>query len=211
MTTDAKRSRRARDNDRVQRRRDEILDEAAPVFASRGYRQMDVQELADRVGVAKGTVYNYFASKEALFLDTVDRVMRRLQGAVREAADGEADALERIAAAVRAHLAFFDRHPAFVELLILERAEFKDRRTPTYFRYKEANEDRWRRLAEQLIRDGRLRRMPVDRMLDVISDLLYGAIFTNAFAGRDKSFEQQAEDVLDVVWHGILPAGESAE
>jgi AcrR family transcriptional regulator len=210
MTTGAKRPRGPKDTERMRRRRDAILDQAAPVFARRGYRQMDVQELADRVGVAKGTVYNYFASKEMLFLDTVDRVMRRLQGAVREAADAETDALERIAAAVRAHLAFFDRHPEFVELLILERAEFKDRRAPTYFRYKEANEDRWRRLAEQLIRDGRLRRVPVDRVLDVISDLLYGAIFTNAFAGRDKSFEQQAEDVLDVVWHGILPAGESA-
>ena len=134
MSIDPKRPRGTKDTELARRRQDEILDEAAPVFARRGYRQMDVQELADGVGVAKGTVYNYFPSKKTLFLATVDRVMRRLQCRVREAADGEPDALERIAAAVRAHLAFFDRHPEFVELLILERAEFKDRLTPTYFR-----------------------------------------------------------------------------
>jgi AcrR family transcriptional regulator len=210
MSAEDRGPRRPKDANLYRQRQDEILDAAAPLFARHGYRQTDVQELADTIGVAKGTVYNYFPSKEALFLATVDRVMRRLQGAVQEAAESQPESLERIAAAVRAHLAFFDTHPEFVELLIVERAEFKDRLTPTYFRYKEANEDKWRRLTEKLIRDGRVRPIPVDRMMDVISDLLYGAIFTNAFARRSKSFEQQAEDVLDVMWHGILPSGEVA-
>jgi AcrR family transcriptional regulator len=130
--------------------------------------------------------------------------MRRLQSAIAEATEPEADPLERITRAVRTYLAFFDTHPEFVELIILERAEFKRRHMPTYFLYRAANEEKWRRLVEELIEQGRLRRVPAERVTDVISDLLYGAIFTNVFAGRGKSFEQQADDVLDVVWHGIL-------
>lgn len=207
MTSGAKGPRRPKDEELCRRREDAILDAAAPVFARQGYRQMDVQELADAVGLAKGTVYNYFPSKQALFLATVDRVMRRLQAEIANVTDEEPDPLERITQAVRAYLAFFDAHPEFVELIILERAEFKDRRTPTYFLYREANEHKWRSLVEELIAAGRLRAVPAERVTDVISDLLYGAIFTNVFAAREKSFEQQADDVLDVVWHGILAPG----
>ena len=206
MTMEAKGPRRPKDEELCRRREDAILDAAAPVFAEHGYRQMDVQGLADAVGVAKGTVYNYFPSKQELFLATVDRVMRRLQSEIAEATETETDPLERITRAVRTYLAFFDTHPEFVELIILERAEFKRRRTPTYFLYRAANEEKWRCLVEELIEQGRLRPVPAERVTDVISDLLYGAIFTNVFAGRGKSFEQQADDVLDVVWHGILPS-----
>jgi hypothetical protein len=49
----------------------------------------------------------------------------------------------------------------------------------------------------------------VERIIDVLGDTLYGAMFTNHFAGRGKSFEAQAEDVLDVVFHGIVPEGQA--
>ena len=59
-------------------RREQILDAAAEVFAQHGYRNTDVQFVADALQVGKGTVYRYFPSKEALFLAAVDRGMRRL-------------------------------------------------------------------------------------------------------------------------------------
>jgi hypothetical protein len=46
--------------------------------------------------------------------------------------------------------------------------------------------------------------MPVERVIDVLGDAVYGTMFTNYFAGRDKPYQQQAEDVLDVVFNGIL-------
>jgi hypothetical protein len=60
-----------------------------------------------------------------------------------------------------------------------------------------------------LIREGRVRAIPVGRITDVISDLLYGTIFTNHFARRSKSFEAQACDIVDVFFHGILRRPES--
>jgi hypothetical protein len=46
--------------------------------------------------------------------------------------------------------------------------------------------------------------VPVSRIMDVLSDLVYGTMFTNHFSGRHKPVEVQAEDILDVVFHGIL-------
>ena len=72
------------------------------------------------------------------------------------------------------------------------------------FVYREAALDQWRALYRELMASGRVRKMPVERILDVTSDLLYGAIFTNRFAGRRKRFDTQAEEIIDLVFHGIL-------
>lgn len=202
---------RPRDDALTARRQDEILCKAASVFAEHGYRQTDVQAIADGLGLAKGTIYRYFNSKECLFLATVDKGMRCLSERVNAAADEADDSLLEIEHAICAYLAFFDEHPHLVELLIQERAEFKDRKKPTYFEHRDANIGRWQRLISHLIEEGRIRRAPVDRVLDVISDLLYGTIFTNHFAGRRRSLEQQAADILDVIFHGILSERERAQ
>jgi hypothetical protein len=106
--------------------------------------------------------------------------------------------------ALEAYLAFFDEHPQFVELLIQERALFKDRKKPTYFEHRERNIGRWQALLSQLIEEGRLRRMPAEKIMDVVNDLVYGTMFTNYFTGRRRSFQEQAQDILDVVFYGIL-------
>lgn len=52
--------------DRQSRRR-AILDAAAAVFDSQGYSATTVEEIAERAGISKGSVYNYFQSKHDLF------------------------------------------------------------------------------------------------------------------------------------------------
>ena len=110
----------------------------------------------------------------------------------------------------RAFLGFFAEHPKFVELLILERALFKDRTTPTYFVHRERNRMRWHDLYREMIAEGRIRDMPVERITTVFMDLAYGTIFTNYFTGRCRSSEDQARDILDVIFHGILGDSERA-
>jgi AcrR family transcriptional regulator len=201
---------RPRDESLPERRRAEILAVATAMFAQHGFADTDVQQIADRVGVGKGTVYRYFATKEALFLAAVDWSMRRLRGAVDAAADNAETPLGRIGAGVRAYLEFFDRNPDVVELLIQERAQFRDRQQPTYFQHRDANLGPWRELFQDLIRQGVLRDIPVDRITDVISDLLYGTMFTTYFAGRKKTLSSQCEDILDLLFRGLLARPEGA-
>lgn len=190
-------------------RRQQILDTAAEVFAREGYRHTDLQDVADALGIGKASVYRRFASKQELFLAAVDHGMVELRAEVERAVAPVADPLEQIAAAIRAYLDFFDGHPHFVELLIQERAEFRDRQEPTYFAHRKSGITRWRRLYQDLIDAGRVRPMPVDRISDVMSSAVYGTMFTNFFAGHSKASAQQAQDILDVVFHGILaPGGE---
>ncbi len=72
-------------------RRDRILDAAMRHFADRGYRGTRVEDVAAEVGVAKGTVFLDFGSKEALFLEAFKRAVSLLPAWL----DAPADVVEQ--------------------------------------------------------------------------------------------------------------------
>jgi AcrR family transcriptional regulator len=203
QATDRKMKRCCSDED-VLARREEILRTATELFAEHGFSDAITQSLADRLGVGKGTIYRHFPSKRELFLAAADRVMRKLQEQILANIAGVEDGLEQVARGIRAFLSFFAAHPEYVELLIQERAQFKDRKRPTYFEHREVNVQRWRKLYARLIAEGRVRDIPVERITDVVGNLIYGTMFTNFFTGQAKPVEQQAQEILDVVFRGIL-------
>ena len=67
-------------------KRERFLVEAARLFAERGFSQTDMAELASRANVAKGSVYDYFDSKEDLYLyvcrDGLERSRRAVYGGI---------------------------------------------------------------------------------------------------------------------------------
>jgi AcrR family transcriptional regulator len=193
---------RPRDDALAVRRRDEILHHSIRHFARDGYFAADLDALAADIGCAKGTLYRYFDSKAELFQASVDLVMRELIQATR--AFTTDDPLGQLEFAIRSYFAYFDQHPEYVELLIQERAAFRDRKQQTYFVHRDANVERWTQCHLTLMDQGRMRRMPVERVHAVIGDLLYGTIFTNYFSGTRRPLDQQTEDVLDVLFNGLL-------
>ncbi|HVP12220.1 MAG TPA: TetR/AcrR family transcriptional regulator [Phycisphaerae bacterium] len=195
---------RPRNSAQTSRRREQILDVAARVFAELGYADTDVQIVADTLRIGKGTIYRYFPSKSELFLAAVDRGMRLLSEEVRRAIEHRDDPLDRITTAIRVYLAFFKTYPELVELFIQERAAFRHRKQSIYFQHREANLPQWQELYRQLAARGRIRDVPVQRITDVIGSLLYGSLFMNHGTGRRKTSEQQARDLVDIAFHGIL-------
>ena len=190
------------------RRQEEILDMAIGLFAKHGYFETDTQLLADQLHVGKGTLYRYFRTKEELFLAAADSIMRKLHERIVSATAGVEDPLDLIREGVYAYLAFFAEHPEYAELVIQERALFKDRPRPTYLQHRDVNEVRWRELYRSLAAKGEIRDMPAERITDIIGDLLYGTMYTNLFAQQRKSPEAQTSAILDVVFYGILSDSE---
>jgi AcrR family transcriptional regulator len=206
MATAIRRPKRGRppDPEGRERRREEILDAAARVFAARGFAETEVQQVADALGVGKATVYRHFPTKESLFLAALDARMAALDAAMVRIRSAPGDPLDAIRRGIRGYLAFFDARPETVELLVQERAAFRDRIRPTYFRWKDRCQEPWDRILGELRRRGVVRDVPVSRITDVVGDALYGTIFTNHFAGRRRSFDAQARDLVDLLFHGML-------
>jgi AcrR family transcriptional regulator len=205
-----KRSKRCQDEQALEARREEILQIATELFGEHGFSDCITQALADRVQVGKGTLYRHFPSKRDLFLAAADRVMVKMNERIEASIQGVDDGLDRIKLAIAAYLKFFAENPHFVELIIQERALFKDRTKPTYFEHRERSVVRWRQFYRELIAQGRIREMPVEQIVDVIFGAIYGTMLINYFTGQTRDADDQAREILDVIFHGILTDGERA-
>jgi len=193
------------------RRQEEILEAAVKVFAKHGFANTDLQLIADALGVAKGTLYRYFPSKKKLFLASVEQGVNAIEAQVESAVNSAPDPLDKVAAAITSYFRYMDDHPELLELLIQERAEFRDLRSkPSYFEHCEGNKDYWRQLFRNLIDSGQMRNIPVDRIVDTMGQMVYGTLFTNYFAGKTTPLVAQVPDILDVLFNGVLTKSQGA-
>jgi TetR/AcrR family transcriptional regulator, fatty acid metabolism regulator protein len=85
-------------------KRDAILRAATDVFASRGFFNAQVADVARAAGVAAGTVYLYFRSKDDLLVSIFDRTMREWIEEGRAAVAPLTDPVERLRTIARVHL-----------------------------------------------------------------------------------------------------------
>lgn len=197
---------RPKDESLPARRRAEIVRHAIEEFASHGYNGADLDVIARDSGCSKGTLYNYFSSKDQLFSASVDQVMFSMIESI--GSDEEADPVAELAKLVEGFLAHFSKFPQYVELLVQERSDFRDRKTPTFFRYRAVSRDRWIKRFKQLIAAGRMRKMSAEQALNVLANLLYGTIFLNHFRGRRPKPAQQANELLQILLGGLLTPDE---
>jgi AcrR family transcriptional regulator len=109
---------------RRQATRHKLYEAAVTLIAEQGFSATTVDEIAERAGVAKGTVYYNFAGKNDLFEGLLRHGVGLLADALRRAAD-EAEArggtrVDALDAMIRAGLDFVVRHPSFTQLYVAE-------------------------------------------------------------------------------------------
>ena len=93
-------------------RHDVILDAASRLFSSRGYHATSMQDIADAVGILKGSLYHHFESKEAILDRIVKEPIARLHRTVGEIAESRGAAAAKLERAAAAHVqAFHDHYP----------------------------------------------------------------------------------------------------
>jgi AcrR family transcriptional regulator len=92
----------------VATRRNQILDGAAKVFAEKGFHSATIRDIAREVGIADGTIYNYFDNKPALLLGIFDRIRASVQPNLVEPDEG---AVNLNAVDFRSFLEAYFRYP----------------------------------------------------------------------------------------------------
>lgn len=70
--------------------REAILDATGKLLARYGYKKMTIDDLAQEVGIGKGSVYLHFPSKEEIALSQIDRIIERLKSNLRTISNGPA-------------------------------------------------------------------------------------------------------------------------
>lgn len=146
------------------RRRQEILDAAAQVFYEKGYEAASTRDIADHVGILKGSLYYYVKSKEDFLFEIIKTNHETALASLEEVRAMEGDALTKLAAVVRTHVEHFTAH--FVESVVY----FRDFRSlsPERQAVINAEGDAYLDLVRSIIRQGQ-KEGSIDARLDARS------------------------------------------
>ena len=153
-----------------------ILDAARDEFGERGFAESSIVGITQRAGVALGTFYTYFDSKESVFQALVSDMSAQVRDHVAPAFKGAADALDGERRALESFLQFARKHRDVYQ--IIDEAEFVEPRA-----YREHYQTTASRIAARLIaaRDkGEISDGYSDDELDVLAWAIMGA---NVFLG----------------------------
>jgi TetR/AcrR family fatty acid metabolism transcriptional regulator len=187
-------------------KRERILTAATKTFARRGFFNAQVADVARAAGVASGTVYLYFRSKDDLLVSIFERTMRGAIAEGRAALEGldpEAS-LRRIA---RLHLERLgaDRDLAVVfQVELRGTTKFMERFSATYVR-------EYLGIIRDVITNGQVRRVFRAGMNPtLVAKALFGALDEMAtnwvLSPRTYDLAADADPIVDLILHGVRTA-----
>lgn len=189
-------------------KRARILDAAVRVFASRGFYNATVAEIAREAKVADGTIYLYFKGKEDLLLRLFEEKMGELLAQARAAVDAEADAPKKLDRFIKLHLQLVEKNPELAQVLIVELrqnvATLKGPEKATLAAYLD--------LVAQVVREGQEKgELQAVASPATIKRAVFGALDELALfwlmSGRKGPLKKTASEVALFFVRGLLPAG----
>jgi TetR/AcrR family fatty acid metabolism transcriptional regulator len=151
----------------------QIVDAAIRVFARTGYYNSRVADIAREAGIASGTIYLYFRTKEEILVTLFRERMAEFVAYLRREIAGEPDPVRRIRRLVRLHFTVLEQNPALAEVVQVEL-----RQGHKFFRGASAHEvAAYFELIGSVLEDGvAAGRFHADLPVKVATKMLFGAM-----------------------------------
>ena len=151
----------------------QIIDAAVRVFARNGYYNSRVSDIAREAGIAAGTIYLYFKTKDEILVTLFREKMAEWVALVRKAIAGERDPVAKIRKIVALHFKVLEEHPDLAEVVQVEL-----RQGQKFFRGASAHEisayfDVIQGVLEEGVAAGRIRH---DLPVKIATKMLFGAM-----------------------------------
>ncbi|MGH9478239.1 MAG: TetR/AcrR family transcriptional regulator [Terriglobales bacterium] len=181
----------------------EILEAARKVFGEHGYADATVDLIAAEAGVAKGTIYLYYASKDAIFWAALSSRFRTMLDEMKRDMEAVEGARAKIQAGLRVRFEFLRSDEQFVRMYVTEFGHMcRTKDGPMHALYLEAASY----LAGVLdagVRSGELRAVNTQAAAVALMDLVKG-VFTMRFSGvpgLEAGLDGESF-VFDLFWNG---------
>jgi len=97
-------------------RKNDILKAAEGIFATKGYHEATIQDIAKAAQYAVGTIYVYFKDKEILYLELIERKVEDLISQVKKEVNNTQDPKEKIKVLVSCQLRYFEENKDFFRI-----------------------------------------------------------------------------------------------
>jgi AcrR family transcriptional regulator len=184
----------------------EILAAARSEFALRGFANATLDSIADRVGIAKGTIYLYFPSKTDLFLALLRQGVLELHQDVRREMDAAADTRGKLRAFLRARLSYCGRNRDFFRIYYTEFVSLRTRITGEKAEFHDLYEQQAQVLESVLcqgIRQGELRELNVPKAARLVYEVIRAAVAQHVLEQTGEGVEETADFTMDLILKGI--------
>lgn len=182
-----------------------IIEAAERVFSTKGFYQAKVEEIASEAGVGKGTVYEYFSSKEEVFKEMVIHVSKEHMKLVSKRRGSMLMAVEKIQDIVRQHLVFMIEHRNMARILLQDHLTLSD---DLHKWLKASRDDKLKSLENIVIEginNGEFRK---DINPKVTAHLIFGATASLSGdiikEGEAMSVDDLTNKTIDIMLHGIM-------
>ncbi|MCL5408758.1 MAG: TetR/AcrR family transcriptional regulator [Candidatus Omnitrophica bacterium] len=110
---------------KCQNKKEQILKEAAKIFSKKGYWKTDVDSIAQKLQLGKGTIYRYFTSKEDIFISLIDRILDQLIDTLKKEIRKNDDFFKKIDSWVYIYLEFFEKNYIYFNVITQENPGLK--------------------------------------------------------------------------------------
>lgn len=181
-----------------------VLRSAIQLFAERGFAATEVDAIAAAAGVAKGTVYHYFKSKDELFLAAAARSVAELGEFIFESIACIDEPVALIRTACRAVARYSQKHPEAVELFVQQRAVFRDT-SPLMLLIAGRDEVQpyFVDVVRRAISAGVFREVDPQEVVRAISNMLYGLVVSSFLEGASEKLVTRTDLQVGFILDGL--------
>ena len=184
----------------------EILDAARRVIGELGFADASMERIALEAGVAKGTLYRYFESKESLFAHALEHAHRDMITRSRAATQRVRAYRDKLREAVRAVLEYSAEHQAFYQAL-LERPDLSIDRESVVARTLTKNFEEYIRFVSGLLtrgaRSGEFRPVDPRRGAQFLIEIIRSLLRERLADRKPPDVESDVETIIDFYLHGV--------
>jgi TetR/AcrR family transcriptional regulator, cholesterol catabolism regulator len=156
-----------------QRRRDELIEIAARVFADKGFDGATLQDIADEFGVLKGSLFHYIKGKDDLLYEIIEGVYLGAEDAIWAIAADADTAAGRLRRLIVAYVRYIADHQPAVTVWLHDLGALEPARRQIIADYEARDADRMVALVTLAQREGAI---PADADPRVVSMALFGAL-----------------------------------
>jgi len=197
----------------AQFRRGGLLAAARRVFGQHGFDHATMDAIADEAGVAKGTIYLYYSSKQAIYDETFRAGMAEIERLTDERVEAAPGLRAAIYAFVDTRVRYFQEHPDFFRLYAAEVARQVAGRGPRRGPCKTAIEGQTRSLQlvfESARNTGAVRAIDPAAAALAVFDITRGLTGRRVLTGAQSDASRDVEFITDLIWSGLKPEGPPA-
>ena len=191
-------------------RRQAILRAARQVFAEKGYTLATLDEIAERAEFGKGTLYNYFDSKEGLFTAAMASLLEDIRDIADQIGGDELGLRESLVEWAGRVIGYYHDNQAFCRMLMRDKFSAQPDSATCHM---EAAHERMTMISEPLVPliEAAIRRKQIrDGDPEIVTTMFVGLVHhyimhvtTQTFDGAPKDVAGQAELIVSIFYDGV--------